>query len=56
MKKLNSISPFIMLLLPMILIIGLLIFNVNSEIPAEKYNASLKLQVPSFKAMVSNIF
>lgn len=56
MKKLNSISPFIMLLTPMILIIGLLIFNENSDIPAEKYDACLKLQIPSLKTMLSNIF
>ena len=56
MKKFNSISPFIMLLTPMILIIGLLMFNMDNEISAEKYKASLKLQVPSFKVMLSNIF
>lgn len=57
MKKLNtSVSPFIMLLLPMFLIIGLLIVNVDTEIPTEKFNASLNLQVPSFKAMVQCLF
>ncbi len=56
MKKFSSVSPFIMLLIPMILIIGVLMLNMNNEIPAEKYQASLKLQVPSFKVMISNIF
>ena len=56
MKKLNSISPFILLLTPVILIIGLLFMNIDAEIPAERYHASLGLQVPSFKVLVSNIF
>jgi len=56
MKKLNSISPFLVLLAPVILIIGLLVMNVNTEIPAERQQASMKLQVPSFKVMVNNIF
>ncbi|HYK76605.1 MAG TPA: hypothetical protein VEV16_06495 [Daejeonella sp.] len=57
MKKLNtSVSPFIMLLLPIFLIIGLLVVNINTEIPAEKFNTSLNLQVPSFKAMVQCLF
>jgi len=56
MKKLNSISPFIVLLTPVILIIGLLMMNLDNEIPAERQNASLKLQVPSLKIMVSSIF
>ena len=56
MKKLNSISPFIVLLAPVILIIGLLVMNLDSEIPAGRQHASLKLQVPSLKVMVNNIF
>jgi hypothetical protein len=57
MKKLtNSVSPFIMLLVPMFLIVGLLLINLEKEIPAEKYKASLKLQVPSFTELVQNIF
>ncbi|NEU10405.1 hypothetical protein GZH53_18920 [Flavihumibacter sp. R14] len=56
MKKLNSISPFIVLLAPVIMIIGLLTFNLDSAIPAERQNASLKLQVPCFKVMVNSIF
>jgi len=56
MKKLNSISPFIVLLAPVIFIISLLLVNVNTEIPAHRQNASLSLQVPSFKIMVNSIF
>ena len=57
MKKLtNSISPFLLLLVPLFLIVGLLLINLEKEIPAEKYNASLNLQVPSFEALIQNIF
>ncbi len=54
MKKLtNCVSPFIMLLVPLFLLIGLLVTNLDNEIPLEKQNAGLKLQVPSLKNLVS---
>ncbi|SDM83074.1 hypothetical protein SAMN05421813_1255 [Daejeonella rubra] len=53
MKKLtNCISPFIMLLVPLFFLIGILALSVNNEIPAEKQNASLKLQVPSIRTII----
>ncbi len=53
MKKLSSIvSPFIMLLVPLFLLIGVLAMHVNNEIPAEKQRASVKLQVPTFKTLI----
>ena len=53
MKKLtNRVSPFIMLLVPLFLLVGLLAMNVNNEIPVEKQNASLKLQMPSLKSLI----
>ena len=53
MKKLtNFISPFIMLLVPLFLLIGILALSIDNEIPAEKQNASLKLQVPSLKSII----
>lgn len=53
MKKLtNCVSPFIMLLVPLFLLVGLLAMNVNNEIPVEKQNASLKLQMPSLKSLI----
>lgn len=56
MKKLtNCISPFIMLLVPLFLLIGLLVSNLNNEIPVEKQRAGLKLQVPSLKSLVSTV-
>jgi len=56
MKKLkNCISPFIMLLLPLFLLIGILALSVNNEIPVEKQNASLKLQVPSVKTIIKAV-
>jgi len=57
MKKLtNCVSPFIMLLVPLFLLIGLLVTNLDNEIPLEKQNAGLKLQVPSLKNLVSTVF
>ncbi|WP_155975673.1 hypothetical protein [Daejeonella oryzae] len=57
MKKLtNSVSPFIMLLVPIFLMIGVLVLNLEKEIPAEKHQASISLQVPSFKLLIRNIF
>ncbi len=44
-----------MLLIPLFLLIGLLVTNLNNEIPLEKQNASLKLQVPSLKNIVSTV-
>lgn len=53
MKKLfNCLSPFIMLLVPLFLLIGLLVMNLDNEIPVEKQNASLKLQVPTLKSLI----
>ena len=56
MKKLiNCVSPFIMLLVPLFLLIGLLVSNLNNEIPVEKQRAVLKLQLPSLKSLVSTV-
>jgi hypothetical protein len=56
MKKLkNCISPFIILLIPVFILIGLLALNMNNEIPIEKQQASLKFQVPSLEMIVKAI-
>lgn len=55
-KSIKIISPFIMLLIPILLVIILLIFHVDTEISAEKYNASVVFQVPSFKVLVQLVF
>ena len=53
MKKFtNTLSPFIMLLVPLFLLIGLLALNVNNEIPADKQKASIKLQMPTLKSLI----
>lgn len=53
MKKLtNIVSPFIMLLVPLFLLIGVLAMNVNNEMPAEKQRASIGLQVPTLKSFL----
>jgi len=56
MKKFtNCISPFIMLLVPLFLLIGILLLSINNEIPVEKQNASLKLQVTSVKTLIQAV-
>jgi len=44
-----------MLLVPLFLLIGLLVTNLNNEIPLEKQSAGLKFQVPSLKNLVSTV-
>ncbi|MGV3686010.1 MAG: hypothetical protein ACO1NS_10320 [Daejeonella sp.] len=46
----NIVSPFIMLLVPLFLLIGVLAMNINNEMPVEKQRAGLKLQVPTLKS------
>lgn len=53
MKKLtNIVSPFIMLLVPLFLLLGVLAMNIDKEIPADKERASVNLQVPTLKSFV----
>ncbi len=53
MKKLNNIvSPFIMLLIPLFLLIGILATTMNKELPADRLSAGLRLQVPSIKMII----
>jgi len=53
MKKLtNIVSPFIMLLVPLFLLIGVLAMNVDKEMTADKERASVKLQVPTLKSFI----
>lgn len=56
MKKSTTVSPFIMLLVPAFLLVGITVANVNTEIPIEKHKASIKLQTPTFKVLVKSIF
>jgi hypothetical protein len=43
------------LLVPLFLLIGILLLNANNQIPIEKQNASLKLQVPSVKTIIQAV-
>jgi len=53
MKKLtNIVSPFIMLLVPLFLLIGVLAMNVNKEMTADRERASVKLQMPTLKSFI----
>jgi hypothetical protein len=51
-RSTNTVSPFIMLLIPLFLLMGLVAINANHEMPAAKQKASVKLQVPSLKDLV----
>jgi hypothetical protein len=56
MKKFkNRISPFIMLLFPVFILIGLFAFNFDNEISTEKQHAILKFQAPSLEMIVKAI-
>ena len=46
-KSINAISPFIILLLPALLIIGLLVFNPAPEQEDERLEAAACLTVPA---------
>lgn len=51
----NCVSPFIMLLIPVFLLIGIFAFNFNNEISTEKQHAFLKFQVPSLEMIVKAV-
>jgi uncharacterized membrane protein len=56
MKKFRTcISPFIMLLIPVFVLIGLVAFNFNNEISTEKQHAFLKFKVPSLEMIVKSV-
>lgn len=52
----NNASPFLLMLVPVFLIIGLLMLNRDTEIPAEKYKASTSFQMPAFRMTLQSIF
>ena len=57
MKKLpNSVSPFLMLLVPLFLLVALLALHLNQEVPREKQKASTHFQLPDLKAFVQATF
>jgi len=50
MKKINNFaSPFIMLLIPLFLLIGIITMNVRNVVQVSKQNTELKIQAPSIK-------
>jgi len=55
-KSSTNPSPFLMLLIPLFIVVGLLIMNINNEIPAENYHTGLVLNAPSFKELIQGIF
>ncbi|WP_423147567.1 hypothetical protein [Rubrolithibacter danxiaensis] len=55
-KQLNSVSPFIILLIPIFLGMALIFVNSDNTIPKEKYNASTSFRLPTLKVAVKAIF
>lgn len=56
MKKVTNIaSPFIMLLIPVFLLVGVLALNIDKEIPSQHQAASIKLQVPAFTTLIQTV-
>ncbi len=56
MKKLkNPVSPFIMLLVPLFFLLGVSTLNATQDIPAEKQQACIQLQVPTFKSFIQAV-
>ncbi len=51
----HPISPFIILLIPALLVVGYKSTG-TTEIEPEKQQASIKFQIPSLKGMVKAIF
>jgi hypothetical protein len=49
-KTTNMLSPFIMLLLPLFLLLGVLATDLTKTMPVEKQRANIQLQVPTLKS------
>ncbi|MBC8053027.1 MAG: hypothetical protein H7Y13_08175 [Sphingobacteriaceae bacterium] len=55
MKKTQSVSPFLILLIPALLVIGYK-SRTATEIEPEKQQASVTFQIPSLKGMIKAFF
>ncbi len=54
-KSSNFVSPFILMLVPVFLVLGVLFVVNDSEIPAEKYQASHSFRMPSLTVSSLNL-
>jgi hypothetical protein len=54
-KSSNPVSPFLILLIPALLVLGYKSTS-TTEIEPEKQQASIKFQIPSLKGMIKAIF
>ncbi|MFM6976836.1 MAG: hypothetical protein ACKOW2_08340 [Sphingobacteriaceae bacterium] len=52
----TNISPFILVLIPIMLGLVYLATNTDIQIPTEKYSASLHFQVPSYQVVVKFVY
>jgi len=55
-KEKTTISPFVLVLVPMLLGLIYLAGNTDLQVPAEKYNASIHFSVPEFQVVVKTVF
>ena len=55
-NKKASISPFILLLIPVLVGIVYLASQSDVQIPTEKYSASIHLQMPSTQVLVKGVY
>ena len=54
-KLLNSVSPFIMLLIPLFFGVAFLTLNADAETKTEKFRASCTFKMPTLKNMIEAI-
>jgi len=55
-KQINSISPFIMLVLPVFFAIAVYFWNSKAELSTERYKASTGFQLPALKNVIKTMF
>lgn len=55
-KDKGTISPFVLVLVPMLLGLIYLASTTDLQVPAEKYSASIHFSVPEFQVVVKTVF
>ncbi|MXV51613.1 hypothetical protein GS399_11580 [Pedobacter sp. HMF7647] len=55
-KAISTLSPFIMLLIPVFVCVGLVLLNDHTSIPAEGYNAKLTFHLPAINELIKTMF
>jgi len=56
-KKLNPVSPFLILLVPALLVLGSVTANpAKEEVHTEKYKAGACFTLPAFRGLIQSLF